>query len=425
MTHPSASRAPWATGTGRADPLDLADAAFWARPAAERQAAFATLRALDRPRFFSRPDGTDGFYALVRHADVMAASKAADLFSSEPSVTTPPPPSWVRTVFGDSMVNMDGPRHSDLRRVVQKAFTPRRVALVEESIRRISTRIVDDVLAHRPPDFVTAVAAPLPAHVICEMMGIPQHRRSLVLSLVTDSTALIGVGGDQRPRLRRPGRNLAALAQLHLLVRTVGARRRREPRGDLISDLVTADIDGERMNGRQLGAFFSLLLVAGIETTRNALSHGLRLLTEHPDQRDLLQSDLDRHLPGAVEEILRCGSPIVQFRRNVTRDCEWRGLPLRRGDRVVLFYTSANRDEAVFADPDSFHITRDPNPHLAFGGTGPHYCLGAHLARRELHTLLGELLTRAPHVRAVGEPQYAASNFDDRIRRMRFTVDGY
>jgi cytochrome P450 len=368
------------------------------------------------------PGGADGgFHALVRHADVVAASKNASMFSSEPSVTTPAPPRWVRAIFGDSMVNMDEPRHGGMRRIVQRAFTPRRVALIEDVIRQVCTDIVDDVVARRPRDFVTAVAAQLPTQVICTMMGIPSEQRRMVLDQVIGSTEFIGVSNRHRPRLRLPGQNLRAMARLHLLVRDIGRQRRRRPADDLISALVTANIDGEHLDGRQLGAFFSLLLVAGIETTRNAISHGLKLLTEHPDQRMLLQSDLDRHLPDAVEEILRHATPIVQFRRRVMRDCELNGARLRTGDRVVLFYASANRDERVFADPDRFDITRHPNPHLAFGGTGAHFCLGAHLARREMTTLFRELLVRLPDVRAVGEPVLMPSSFDNRVQRLEFT----
>ena len=404
-------------------PADLAAPSFWACPEADRLAAFARLRAAGSPPFVQRPGTGGGFHALLRHDDVVAASKDADLFSSEPSVTTPPPPRWVRAVFGDSMVNMDGARHADLRRIVQQAFTPRRVALIEESISRICAELVDDVLARGSGDFVATVAAPLPTHVICDMLGIPPRRRRSVLAQVTGATDQIGVEGAQRRRLRLPGRNLAALARMHLLVRVLGAQRRRRPTGDLISGLVTADVDGERLGGRQLGAFFSLLLVAGIETTRNAVAHGLRLLSENPEQRALLLSDLDRHLDGAVEEMLRCSTPITQFRRNVTRDCRWRGTTLHAGEQVVLFYASANRDERVFPEAGTFDIRRAPNPHLAFGGTGAHYCLGAHLARTQLRILFRELLTRAPGIRMVGEPTYVPSSFDNRIRRLVYTVD--
>jgi cytochrome P450 len=396
---------------------DLADPAFWERPERDRRDVFARLRGLDRP-VFVQPAGGRGYHALVRHADVVAASKNATLFSSEPAVTTPEPPGWVRTVFGDSMVNLDGTAHTALRTIVSKAFTPRRVATIVEDIGVAAREIVDEVIATRPPDFVPAVAAQLPVRVICDMMGIAPKDRPWVLAQVTESTEFIGV---RRSRLRLPGQNLRALAKLHLLVRAVGRERRREPTDDLVSALVTADVDGRRLSGRQLGSFFSLLLVAGIETTRNAIAHGLALLTEHPDQRALLLADLDARLPGAVDEIVRVASPIRQFRRRVTEDRVWRGYPLRAEDRVVLFYVSANADETVFADPETFDITRSPNPHVGFGGTGPHYCLGAHLARQEMAALYRELLIRLPDVRTVGEPEYAASSFDNRVRRMPFT----
>jgi cytochrome P450 len=396
---------------------DLADPAFWERPERDRRDVFARLRGLDRP-VFVQPVGGRGYHALVRHADVVAASKNATLFSSEPAVTTPEPPGWVRAVFGDSMVNMDGGAHSSLRTIVSKAFTPRRVATIVQDIGVAAREIVDEVIATRPPDFVPAVAAQLPTRVICDMMGIAPKDRPWVLAQVTESTEFIGV---RRSRLRLPGQNLRALAKLHLLVREGGRKRRREPTGDLVSALVTADVDGQRLSGRQLGSFFSLLLVAGIETTRNAIAHGLALLSEHPDQRALLLADLDARLPGAVDEIVRVASPIRQFRRRVTEDSEWHGYPLRAEDRVVLFYVSANADENVFADPEAFDITRSPNPHVGFGGTGPHYCLGAHLARQEMAALYRELLTRLPDVRTVGEPEYAASSFDNRVRRMPFT----
>ncbi|MGQ0572974.1 MAG: cytochrome P450, partial [Pseudonocardia sp.] len=289
---------------------------------------------------------------------------------------------------------------------------------IVDDIHDAAREIVDDVIARRPPDFVDAVAAQLPVRVICDMMGIAPEDRAWVLAQVTESTEFIGV---RRPWLRLPGQNLRALAKLHVLVRAVGRRRRREPTDDLVSALVTANVDGQRLDGRQLGSFFSLLLVAGIETTRNAIAHGLWLLTRHPDQRALLLADLDARLPGAVDEMVRVASPIRQFRRRVTEDTEWHGHPMRAQDRVVLFYVSANFDEDVFAAPDTFDVTRRPNPHVGFGGTGPHFCLGAHLARQEMAAIFGELLRRIPDVRTVGEPDLLASSFDNRVRRMPFT----
>ncbi|MFF7633699.1 cytochrome P450 [Kitasatospora sp. NPDC008050] len=406
--------------------FDLADPAFWRLPAEQRAAAFRHLRSLDAPRYFvERPSGLlrreRGFHALVRHADVVAASRRPEAFRSAPGVTTPEPARWVRLLFGDSMVNLDDPQHAQMRRIVARAFTPRLLGRVEEEIGAIATRIVDEVIAERPTDFVPAVAAQLPFQVICRMMGIPPERWPLILRQIDQATEHTGVRRPLRARIRIPGQGLRALARLQRVVAEVGRERRRRPTEDLISALVGADLDGRGLTGRELGAFFSLLLVAGVETTRNALAHGLHLLSTHPEQRALLLADPERHLDGAVDEILRHATPIIQFRRTVASDQLLNGTRLARGEKVVLFYGSAGRDEAVFTDPDAFDITRDPNPHLAFGGGGPHYCLGAHLARQEMKALYRELFTRLPDVRSVGEPVLIPSNFDHRVRSLRFT----
>jgi cytochrome P450 len=397
--------------------IDLVSPGFWRRPPAERLAAFARLRQLDVPAFFvERPGTRRGFHALVRHADVVAASRKPDVFVSGPGVTMPRPPRWVRLAFGDSMVNLDDPRHASMRGIVSRAFTPRMIARTMEDVRRVAACIVEDVIEREPADFVESVAAQLPFQVICNMMGIPQEQRGPILRHVDHTTEHTGV----RRRLRVPGRSLRALARLHRVVARVGRSRRRYPADDLISALVNANVDGKRLSPRELGAFFSLLLVAGVETTRNTIAHGLALLTDHPAQRELLRSDFDRYLAGFVEEVVRYCSPIIQFRRTVARDYELNGHPLRAGDDVVLFYSSANRDETVFADPDTFDITRTPNPHVGFGGGGPHFCLGASLARQELAVLFRELLTRLPAIRATGAPQLVPSSFDNRVGRLPF-----
>ncbi|MFG3225691.1 cytochrome P450 [Kitasatospora sp. NPDC048194] len=413
---------PAASGSAGSGP-DLADPRFWQLPAAVRSAAFAELRRRPAPAYFGERATGRGFHALVRHADVVEASRTPAVFLSGPGVTTPEPARWVRVLFGDSMVNLDAPRHAQLRRIVSQAFTPRLLGRVEEDVHRIATALVDEVERSRPEDFVGAVAAQLPFQVICTMMGIPEEPRRAILALVDRSSADIGVARPRR-RLRVPGRGLAALARMQGIVAGIGRERRRRPAEDLISALVTADVDGRRLTGRELGAFFTLLLVAGVETTRNALSHGLHLLTAHPEQRALLLGDLDGRLDGAVDEIVRHSTPIIQFRRTLAMDHELGGPGgplLRAGEKVALYYGSANRDETVFPDPDAFDITRSPNPHLGFGGGGPHYCLGAHLARQEMAVLLRELYTRLPAVRSVGEPDLVPSSFDHRIRSLRFT----
>ncbi|MEV4556885.1 cytochrome P450 [Kitasatospora sp. NPDC049285] len=397
--------------------IDLGDPAFWSLPEEQRAAAFAKLRGAGGPvRFTDRATGRP-CWALVSHADVMTASRTPEVYLSGPGVTTPEPARWVRAVFGDSMVNLDDPRHADLRRVVGRAFTPRLLARIEQDIRQTAVHLVDRVERERPEDFVAAVAAELPYQVICSMMGIPEEQRRRILARINQASEHTGVA---RSRLRVPGRGLRALAAMQLTIAALGRERRRRPTDDLISALVTADVDGRRLDSRELGAFFSLLLVAGVETTRNALAHGLHLLTVHAEQRALLLGDLDAHLPGAVEEIVRHATPIIQFRRTVAVDHRLGGARLAKGDKVVLFYGSANRDEAVFTDPDAFDITRSPNPHLGFGGGGPHFCLGAHLARQEMRTLLHELLTRLPDIRSTAAPELIPSSFDHRVRSLRF-----
>ncbi|MBB5077611.1 cytochrome P450 [Nonomuraea endophytica] len=406
--------------------IDLADLDFWRRPLKERHEAFARLRQLDRPMFFPEKKipflrSGAGFYALVRHADVVEASRNAKVFSSEPAVTNPEPPGWVKHVFGESMVNLDDPRHARLRRIVTRSFSPRMLGNLQNDIDAACTRIVDDVVAKGPGDFVGQVAARLPIHVICDMMGIPPQYRAKVHEHVDVSTAYTGV----RPSLLRSvalaGQNMLALLALQRLVIKLGHERQREPAGDLVSLLVNANPDGERLTDKELGSFFALLLVAGNETARNTMAHGIKLLTDHPAQRELLLGDFDAHIGGAIEEMVRHVSPIIQFRRTVTEDYELRGLHLKKGDKVVLFYGSANRDESVFPDPDAFDITRDTKPHVGFGGPGPHFCLGANLARQEMRSMFRELFTRLPEIRTVGEPELLLSNFDNSVRTQRFT----
>ncbi len=408
---------------------DLASLDFWARTPGERLAAFARLRALERPVFFKEQRiplirAGRGFHALVRHADVVYASRNAKIFSSEPAATSPEPPPWIVMLLGRPMVNMDDPRHARLRRIVSRAFTPRRLAQIDEHIAKTAAEIVDDVVRRGSGDFVADVAARLPIKVICGMMGVPEHHHAKVAACVDAMTEYSGVRGDvaRLRTLRLLGGNLKAIVDLHRLVARLGRERRREPGDDLISALVNADVEGERLSVRELGAFFDLLLVAGNETTRNTIAHGLKLFTDHPDQRALLTADFDARIGGAIEEIVRYVTPIIQFQRTLTCDHEMNGHMYREGEKVVLFYLSANRDEDVFPDPDRFDITRKPNPHVGFGGPGPHLCLGAHLARRELTAMFRELFTRVPDIRATGDPDLLLSNFDNGIRYLPYTT---
>jgi cytochrome P450 len=404
------------------DGIDLSADEFWGLPLPERAASFALLRAQQRPRFFAEPEvpfaeAGPGYYALVRHADIVEASKHPDVFCSRRGATSIADlPVEFNEYFG-SMINMDDPRHARLRRIVSRAFTPRMIARFEEDVRRAATVIVDDLLAAGPCDFVSQVAARLPLKIICDMMGIPDDQYEMVLA----QTNIILSGSDPEFISQDPDevviQILGAGQALADLVTGLAAARAQAPAEDLVSALATANIDGEQLTSAELASFFVLLVVAGNETTRTALSHALMLLTQFPDQRALLLEDLEGRIGGAVEEIVRYASPVLFMRRTVTRDYTMNGQDYREGDKVVLFYYSGNRDEAVFTDPERFDITRSPNPHVGFGAPGPHFCLGAHLARRELTVMLRELLTRVPDI-TTGEPDRLLSSFINGIKRL-------
>jgi methyl-branched lipid omega-hydroxylase len=410
------------------DGIDLSANEFWGLPLAERAAAFARLRAEPHPRFFTEPEVPfaeqgPGYYALVRHADVAEASKHADVFSSAAGATSIPDlPVEFNEYFG-SMINMDDPRHARLRRIVSRAFSPRLIAKFEGDVRRVAAAIVDDLLATGPCDFVPNVATRLPLKIICDMMGIPDDQYDMVLA----NTNIILSGAD--PEFISEDADQAVLQLLGAgqaladLLTGLAAARAEAPGEDLVSALITANIDGEQLTTAELASFFILLVVAGNETTRNALSHALMLFTEFPEQRALLLADLENRLPGAVEEVVRYSSPVIFMRRTLTRDYTMNGQDYRKGDKTVLFYYAANRDETVFADPERFDITRWPNPHVGFGGAGPHLCLGAHLARRELTVMLRELFTRVPDITA-GQPDRLLSSFINGIKHLPCEFSG-
>jgi len=412
-----------AIGTDGVSGIDLSANEFWGLPLSERAASFARLRAQPRPPFFAEPEVSfaelgPGYYALVRHADVVEASRHPEVFSSARGATgIADLPVEFNEYFG-SMINMDDPRHARLRRIVSRAFSPRMIARFEDDVRRAATEVVDELLAAGPCDFVSHVAARLPLKFICDLMGIPDDHYETVFA----NSNLILAGFDPEYVSENPdevvGQLLGAGQALADLVTSLGAARADAPAGDLISSLVTANVDGEQLTTAELASFFVLLVVAGNETTRNALSHALMLLTEFPEQRALLLADLDGRLGGAVEEIVRYSSPVIFMRRTLTQDYTMNGQDYHEGDKAVLFYYSANRDEAVFRDPERFDITRIPNPHVGFGAPGPHFCLGAHLARRELTVMLRELLTRVPDITTAGEPDRLLSSFVNGIKRL-------
>jgi cytochrome P450 len=412
--------------------LDFARTEFWARPPAARHEAFARLRALPSPPYFEAPAspfGTEerGYYALLRHADVTEASRNAGVFSSAAGVTNVLNlPAEFNEYFG-SMINMDDPRHARLRRIVSRAFSPRMIEKFTGDVARTAACVVSDLLGTGPCDFVEHVSARLPLTIICDMMGIPGEH----YDLVRKNTAIMLSGTDPEfggedtgrafTQIMAAGQELAGLVTDLAQQREDQQREDRDRQGeradDLITALVTANVDGERLTDAELASFFIMLLAAGNETTRGAISHALVLLTSHPGQRALLTEDFEGRIGPAVEEIVRYASPVIWMRRTVTAGTTLSGLELHEGDKVLLFYQSANRDPAVFDEPDRFDITRSPNPHVGFGAAGPHFCLGAHLARLEISAMLRELLTRVPDIRA-GEPDYLRSSMINGIKHL-------
>jgi len=408
--------------------LNLSDNAFWAEPPAVRYAGYRQLRALDAPRFFAAgesPFGTEerGYYALVRHADVAEASRNPQVFSSAAGATSIfDLPTEFNEYFG-SMISMDDPRHARLRRIVSRAFTPKMIKKFEEDVQRTAGLIVDELLQSGPGDFVQRVSARLPLKIICDMMGLGDEHYDMVLR----NTNIVLSGAD--PEFISEDMNeaitqlLTAGGDLAALVTSLAEQRQASPADDLVSALATANIDGEQLTPAELASFFILLVVAGNETTRNAISHALLLFTRHPDQRELLLADLDGRIGPAVEEIVRYVSPVIYMRRTLTRDTVMNGHPFKENDKVLLIYQAANRDERVFGPTaEGFDITRSPNPHVGFGSAGPHFCLGAHLARREISAVLRELLTRVPDIRAAGEPDYLLSNFINGIKHLPYEL---
>lgn len=407
------------------DDIDLSSIEFWAKPWAERDAAFATLRRERPVAFFEElevapfPKGP-GYYAVTRYADVLTASKTPEVFSSAAgAVSILDMPAEMNEYFG-SMISMDDPRHARLRRIVSGTFTPKMLNQVLDQVAATAAEVVEKVRGAGVIDFVAEVSSPFPLIVVCDLMGIPESERQMVL----EQSNIILSGGD--PEFIPEGTDpvtafLGAGSQLVELMNGLAAERRERPTDDLTSALVNTAVDGEQLSGDELASFFILLSVAGHETTRNGISHGVRLLGEHPDQRAIWQGD-----PGvtttAVDEVVRVASPVVWMRRTLTRDAELSGVQLHEGDKVLLFYGSANRDDAVFADPERFDVRRDPNPHVGFGGPGPHFCLGAHLARREIALLVGELFRQVPDFQLAGPPEQLRSNFINGIKHLPVDV---
>lgn len=410
------------------DSIDLSEMAFWERPLTERDQAFATLRRERPVAYFKDPvfDGGaiefpvgPGYYAVTSHKGVAEASRHPEVFRSGQGAVSiiDLPPEMVEYFSG--MISTDDPKHARLRRIVSNAFNPRTVKAIEDSIERLAREYVDSAVESGTGDFIVDIAAPFPLRIICDMMGVPPSEDATVLT--ASNIILCGGDPDIMPADKDPILTLLeAGSTLTSIMEDLGAFRRENPIDDLTSALVNAEIEDERLTQQELASFFVLLVTAGNETTRTAIAHGLNAFTNFPDQRDLLESDFDAHLKTATDEIVRWASPVTWMRRTLAADHELDGTPLKAGDKVLLFYNSANRDETVFTDPYTFDITRTPNDHYGFGAPGPHFCLGAHLARREISVMFRELFSRFPQAQVTGEPAMLRSSFINGIKRLPY-----
>jgi hypothetical protein len=364
-------------------------------------------------RFVDAP----GFWAVTSHALVGEVDRDQERFSSEAGGTfLPSLAEDSLAMFRQMMLNMDHPGHSRLRRILQPIFTPRSIERLRASVEANAAEIVDDAGAQGGEiDLVTAVAAEMPLRVLADLLGMPRDDRGLIFAW---SNALLGA--ENPSAAQHAADSMEALAGMMAYGQAMADDRRARPRDDIVSRIVNAEVDGERLSDAEFQMFWLLLIVAGNETTRNAVAGAVVALHRHELWRWL--AEYPEHLDTAVEELLRYLSPVQQFRRTATRDTVLGDQRVRAGDKVVIWFGAANRDPEVFAEPDALDLRRDPNPHVAFG-VGPHFCLGAHLARLETAVLLRALLDRAPRME-IGEPTRVASNFINGIAHLPVRLDG-
>lgn len=407
------------------DPVSISPLRFWGLTAEEREAWFKILRD-ERPVSWHPPiEGAlmaapiDGVWAVTRNEDIASVSKNPELFCSGQGVMIEAVPEDILDA-AQSFLAMDDPKHSTLRRLISSVFTPRQVAKIQDQVNNQAFQIVDDLIKTTGGDFVEQVSKRLPMWTIYEMIGLPTEKRDEAAQhadgMVSWADADVAAG-------REPGEVLNdSLVGLLTIGLELAEERRAHPEDDLMSLLVRAEADGRRLTDDELGAFFVLLSVAGNDTTRNSMTLTTMALQAYPEQRALLENDFDGHIAAAIEEFLRWATPVMTFRRTATRDTVLRDQVIKEGDWVMMMYSSGNRDERVFTNPDTFDIRRKPNPHVALGGGGPHYCMGAFLAKMQLAAFFRELIFQAPNLH-VGEPEYLTGNFVRAVKSLPYTLN--
>ncbi len=399
--------------------LDITSDEFWSRPFAIRDETFARLRACDgltwhAPLESMFPIDEPGFWALTRRADIAFVSQHPELFTSAQGIALTPMPAEIQR-FASFFLTMDPPQHTVYRRLISSAFTPRNVRQIEQQIHDNAVAIVDDLVGAGDVDFVAACSSKLPMRTIMDMLGVPAADQPEVGYA---AEKLFGMSDEEYATEDAQAADL--VAQIALLSNTgveLAKFRRANPGDDLMTSMVNAEVDGHKLTDEEIGAFLILLASAGNDTTKQATTHAMMALVDNPDQRDWLIDDFDGRIGPAIEEFVRWASPVIQFARFATVDTEINGQQVAAGDKVGLFYCSANRDETAFDNPGAFDVRRVSNPHLGFGGGGPHFCLGSQLAKAELRHLFRELLSRLTAVE-FGEPDLLFSNFVHGVKRL-------
>ncbi len=393
----------------RLDEIDLLDPDVFRT--GRHHEMFTVLRAEDPIHWCEEPGG-GGFWSITRHADLIAVNRDAHVFSSAEQGISIPDITPEGEMVREMMLYMDPPRHTRYRLLVNKGFTPRMIGLLESGLRTKCRLIVDNVIEAGECDFVIDIASELPLQAIAELMGVPAEDRH---KLFDWTNRMIGIDDPEFEGDRDSAGEAAA--ELYMYANSLAAEKRQALTDDILSKLLGSEIDGDALSETEFDMFFMLLSVAGNETTRNATSHGMKALLDHPDQFAKLRANPEL-LDSAIEEILRWATPVLHFRRTALEDYQLGDTLIRKGDKVVIWHISANRDEDLFDDPFRFDIERSPNDHIAFGGGGPHFCLGANLARMELRLIFTEILERLGDMEPNGETEYLRSNFIGGIKHM-------
>ena len=359
-----------------------------------------------------------GYWVVTKHKDVKEISRRSDVFSS---MTKTALPRYQAGTVGDQiergkfvLLNMDAPHHTHLRKIISRAFTPRAIELLREELRQRAGAIAEAAAAEGSGDFVEQVSCELPLQAIAGLMGVPQDERK---KLFDWSNQMVG---DMDPEFETNDA-IGASIELIMYAMQMAADRNANPRDDLVTKLVQADVEGHKLSDDEFGFFVILLAVAGNETTRNSITHGMHAFTEFPDQWELYKKSRPAT---AVDEIVRWATPVTSFQRTALQDTELGGVSIKAGQRVVMVYRSANFDEEVFDDPMSFNIMRDPNPHVGFGGTGAHYCIGANLARMTIDLMFNAIADAMPDLTPLGKPERLRSGWLNGVKHWNVDYTG-